>query len=121
MRVLQTVALLPPVLLNCSTVLALIELRLCCPQVPADTKAKVEGKLGDLKAALPSEDAEAIKAAMNALQQEVMAMGQAMYSQGGAPGPQPGAGGPGADAGAGGRKPGDDDVIDAEFQDSGKK
>ncbi|KAG2492602.1 hypothetical protein HYH03_009018 [Edaphochlamys debaryana] len=90
-------------------------------KVPAETKAKVEGKLGELKTALPSDDAETIKNAMNALQQEVMAMGQAMYSQAGAAGGA--AGGPGAGAGAGpnpgagptGGKP--DDVIDAEFTD----
>nr|BCL66137.1 heat shock protein 70B [Volvox africanus] len=83
-------------------------------KVPADTKAKVESKLADLKSSLGSEDAEPIKTAMNALQQEVMAMGQAMYSQGGAQpgaGPQPGAGG----ASSSGSKP--DDVIDAEFSD----
>nr|CAA65356.1 heat shock protein 70B [Chlamydomonas reinhardtii] len=88
-------------------------------KVPADIKAKVEAKLGELKAALPADDAEATKAAMNALQQEVMAMGQAMYSQAGAaPGGAPGAE-PGAGAGAGGAPGGkkDDDVIDAEFTD----
>ncbi|KAG2429224.1 hypothetical protein HXX76_010994 [Chlamydomonas incerta] len=88
-------------------------------KVPAEIKAKVEAKLGELKTALPGDDAEATKAAMNALQQEVMAMGQAMYSQagaapGGAPGAEPGAGA-GAGGATGGKK--DDDVIDAEFTD----
>ncbi|GLI62862.1 heat shock protein 70B [Volvox africanus] len=81
-------------------------------KVPADTKAKVESKLADLKSSLGSEDAEVIKTAMTALQQEVMAMGQAMYSQAGAEpgtGPQQGAGG----ASSSGSKNGD--VIDAEF------
>ncbi|GLC41009.1 heat shock [Pleodorina starrii] len=82
-------------------------------KVPADIKSKVEAKMGELKSSLASDDAEAIKAAMNALQQEVMAMGQAMYSQSGAAGPQPGSAGPTPGSGSG--KP--DDVIDAEFTD----
>ncbi|GFR43174.1 hypothetical protein Agub_g4224 [Astrephomene gubernaculifera] len=81
-------------------------------KVPADVKSKIEGKIADLKSALPSENTESIKAAMNALQTEVMSMGQAMYQ--GAPGA-----GPQAEPGAAGPKAGksDDGVIDAEFTD----
>ncbi len=89
-----------------------------CAQVPAEIKAKVEAKLGELKAALPSDNADTIKAAMNALQQEAMAMGQAMYSQGGAaPGAGPAGPGAGPEAGPASGGPKGDNVIDAEFTD----
>merc|ERR1719454_812934 len=52
-------------------------------KVPAEVKEKVEAKLADLKAAVEADNTEGMKAAQEALQQEVMAMGQAMYSQGG--------------------------------------
>jgi heat shock 70kDa protein 1/2/6/8 len=87
-------------------------------KIPADVKDKVEAKLTELKEAIPSEDAAKINAAMEALRTDMMAMGQAMYSQaGGAEGAAPG-----EDAGAGGAGAGNaggDDVIDAEFTDSG--
>ncbi|EFJ40669.1 heat shock protein 70B [Volvox carteri f. nagariensis] len=77
-------------------------------KVTPEIKMKVDSKLADLKSSLTSDDAEAVKAAMNALQQEVMAMGQAMYSQAG----------PNSGAGAqSGSSRGPDDVIDAEFSD----
>nr|ADI46914.1 HSP70bm [Volvox carteri f. nagariensis] len=81
-------------------------------KVPGEIEAKVEAKLGDLKSCLGTDDAESIKNAMNALQQEVMAMGQAMYSQAGtgSTGAQTGAGGPSNSGKA-------DDVIDAEIAD----
>ncbi|PNH02778.1 Stromal heat shock-related protein, chloroplastic [Tetrabaena socialis] len=83
-------------------------------KVAADVKVRVESKLADLKGMLGSDDAEAMKGAMNALQQEVMAMGQAMYSQ---PGAAAAPGGPGQPSGAGPTGKADDDVIDAEFTD----
>lgn len=76
-------------------------------QVPADVKAKIESKVGDLKAVLTSEDAETMKTAMNALEQEVMKMGKAMYDK--PSGEQQAGAAPG---GASGKA---DDVIDAEF------
>lgn len=68
--------------------------------------------------ALKGSDIDAIKAATDALQQELMAMGQAVYSQAGAAGAAPQDGAPPPPPGAGG-KPGDDNVVDAEFTDSG--
>merc|ERR1719454_2160088 len=59
-------------------------------KIPEDVKSKVEAKLGELEEAINSDNTEKMKAAQEALQQEVMAMGQSMYQQ------------PGADAGAAG-------------------
>uniref|UniRef100_A0A7S2T2V6 Heat shock protein 70 n=1 Tax=Chloropicon primus TaxID=1764295 RepID=A0A7S2T2V6_9CHLO len=94
-------------------------------KVPADIKEKVEAKLNDLKSSLQTEDVEAIKAAQEALQQEVVQLGQAIYSntEGGDQG-APGAG----DAGMGPDPTGtessksdvsdDDNVVDAEFKET---
>nr|BAU61572.1 heat shock protein 70B [Gonium pectorale] len=84
-------------------------------KVPADVKSKVEAKMAELRTALASDDTEAIKAAMNQLQQDMMAMGQAMYSQAGAGAGAAGQQGPGASPGGSSGNP--DDVIDAEFTD----
>ena len=88
-------------------------------KVPAEVKEKVEAKLADLKAAVEADNTEGMKAAQEALQQEVMAMGQAMYSQGGE-GAAPG--GPEAAAEGGAPPPpGADDadnVVDADFTDA---
>ena len=87
-------------------------------KVPAEVKAKVEAKLGELKEVANSESTQAIKDAMAALNQEVMQLGQSLYNQ---PGAGAGAGptaesgpasGPGSSAGDAG------DVIDADFTDS---
>lgn len=86
-------------------------------KVPEDIKTKIEAKLTEVKEAIPSDDTEKIKAAMESLQTEVMNMGQAMYSQGGAEGAAPG-GAPGGEGSAPGNQ-GGDDVIDAEFSESG--
>ena len=60
-------------------------------KVPEDIKAKVQGKLDELKASLQGEDVEAIKSAQEALQQEVVSLGQAIYSQQGGEGRRAGA------------------------------
>jgi heat shock protein 1/8 len=83
-------------------------------KVPEDTKASVNEKLDALKAAIAADDTAQMKAAMETLQEAVMAMGQAVYSQAGAQGADPAAGGPPPPEG--GAKP--DDVIDADFTDS---
>lgn len=87
-------------------------------KVPAEVKAKVEAKLGELKEVANSESTQAIKDAMAALNQEVMQLGQSLYNQpgaGAAAGPTAESGpasGPGSAAGDSG------DVIDADFTDS---
>ena len=70
----------------------------------------IETALADLKEALKGNDAEAITAKTNALQQASMKLGEAMYKQ--QADQQPG-GGP--DAGAAGGEANKDDVVDAEF------
>jgi heat shock protein 1/8 len=88
-------------------------------KLPADLKATLDTKVTELKDAIASDDTDKMKAGMESLQQEVMKIGQAMYGQG-QPGAEAGAPGAGAGAGAGSSssgKPGDDNVIDAEFTD----
>jgi len=95
-------------------------------KVPADVKDKVEGKLNDLKASLETEDVAAIKAAQEALQQEVVSLGQAIYSN--TEGGDPAAAGADPTAGAGPDPTGtessksdasaDDNVVDAEFKET---
>ena len=82
-------------------------------KIPADTKAKVEAAVNELKEALKGTDDAAIKAKQEALMQVLQTAGAAMYQQ-------PGAGAaPGGDAGAqpneGGAKK-DDNVQDADFK-----
>src|SRR6266851_3283847 len=71
----------------------------------------IETALADLKEALKGDDADAITAKKNTLDQAAMKLGEAIYKQ--AEG-APGEGAPGAEAGGpGGSKK--DDVVDAEF------
>lgn len=79
-------------------------------KLPADVSSKVEAKVKDLEEAIKTDDTGKIKAAMDTLQQEVMAMGQAMYSQAGAAG-QPEAGAAPGGAAPGGKKGGDDGEL----------
>ncbi len=50
-------------------------------KIPADIKKEVEGKLEELKKVKDSEDAEAIKKAIEEMNQAVQKIGQAMYGQ----------------------------------------
>jgi len=94
-------------------------------KIPEDVKSKVEAKLGELEEAINSDNTEKMKAAQEALQQEVMAMGQSMYQQPGADAGAAGPGGPGGPEGPGGPGAGPsgaaDDVIDADFSPSEDK
>ena len=86
-------------------------------KVSADDKAKVTAKLDALKAIKDGEDLEAIKKAMDELNQEFYAISSKMYAQAGG---QQGAEGfdpnnmGGANAGAGAAH--DDNVVDADFE-----
>ena len=86
-------------------------------KVSADDKAKVTAKLDALKAIKDGEDLEAIKKAMDELNQEFYAISSKMYAQAGG---QQGAEGfdpnnmRGANAGAGAAH--DDNVVDADFE-----
>ncbi|MCC6876538.1 MAG: molecular chaperone DnaK [Sandaracinaceae bacterium] len=89
-------------------------------KLPAEKVADVERKVASLRQALDKEDHEAIKAGHDELEKLMSEIATQAYQ--GAGGPPPGAGGgPAAGGGGrapGGRKGGDDDVIDAEFEES---
>jgi molecular chaperone DnaK len=83
-------------------------------KVAAADKSKIEGAIGELREALKSDDAEAIRAKTNALAQASMKLGEAIY------GAQQGAEGAASGAGAGeAQKKGGaagDNVVDADFE-----
>ena len=73
-------------------------------------RSAIENAMADLREALKSDDAEAIKAKTNTLMQASMKLGEAMYKQAQEAGPD--APDSGAGPGEGAKK---DDVVDAEF------
>ena len=92
-------------------------------KVPADEKSAIESKIADLRSAVGSNDAAAIKAKTDDLQQAFYALSSKMYQQnGGQPGADPNMGGAGfcgADPNMGGNPNGganDDGVVDADFK-----
>ena len=92
-------------------------------KVPAHEKSAIESKIADLRSAVGSNDAAAIKAKTDDLQQAFYALSSKMYQQnGGQPGADPnmgGAGFGGADPNMGGNPNGganDDGVVDADFK-----
>ena len=92
-------------------------------KVPADEKSAIESKIADLRSTVGSNDAAAIKAKTDDLQQAFYALSSKMYQQnGGQPGADPnmgGAGFGGADPNMGGNPNGganDDGVVDADFK-----
>ncbi len=90
-------------------------------KIPEEKTAPVKAKIEDLKKAIESDNTEAIKAGMDALNNEMQAISQELYSQAG-----PDMAGAADAAGAAGADPGqsassaDDDIIDAEVVDDGK-
>jgi molecular chaperone DnaK len=94
-------------------------------KVPAEEKSAIEAAIADLRSATAGEDTAAITAKTDALAQLSMKLGEAMYKAQAAsaaggdgaagPGAGPGPGGDGASAGGHG-KPGDDKVVDADFE-----
>ena len=93
-------------------------------KVPADEKSAIESKIADLRSALGGNDADAIKAKSDDLQQAFYALSSKIYQQnGGQPGAGPdmggaaGAGGFGGAADGGNNNGGNDDgVVDADFK-----
>lgn len=86
-------------------------------KVDGETKGKVEKEIESLKKLLTSDDTEAIKKGTEALTQASHKLAEIMYAQ--ATAGQPGAGGGAAGGEAGGatgKKKGDDDVVDADFE-----
>jgi molecular chaperone DnaK len=77
---------------------------------PADKEA-VESAIAELRSAMGGEDVGAIKAKTDALAQASMKLGEAIYKSQAA-----GAGDPGAAAAGGEAQPGDEKVVDAQFE-----
>jgi len=90
-------------------------------KVSSEERARAESALSDLRAALKSDDKEAIEKKTEALGQASASIAQRAYAQAGggdAPGANAGdAAGAGAGAQAGGEQPkAEDNVVDAEFE-----
>ena len=77
------------------------------------TKANVETAIADLKKVMEGEDAEAISQKSEALTQISHKLAEAMYQQAAKDGDQNGGADPGQGAAPHG---GDDDVVDADFE-----
>ncbi|MCD6292888.1 MAG: molecular chaperone DnaK [Deltaproteobacteria bacterium] len=85
-------------------------------KVPAEDRSNIEAALNQVKSVKDSDDIEAIKKALESLQQVSHKMAEAMYAENAA-GAEAAAGGAGSDAGAAGAAGGaDDDVVDADFE-----
>ena len=94
-------------------------------KVPADEKSAIESKIADLRSALGGNDADAIKAKSDDLQQAFYALSSKIYQQNGdQPGAGPDMGGAAGAGGFGGAADGgnhnnggnDDGVVDADFK-----
>lgn len=81
-------------------------------KVPADSKKQAEDAVAQARTALEGTDLEAIKSAMEALQQASYKLTEVAYSQNAAQ--QPGAAGAAGAAGA--QQPNNDDTIEADFE-----
>ena len=81
-------------------------------KVPADSKKQAEDAVAQARTALEGTDLEAIKSAMEALQQASYKLAEVAYSQNAAQ--QPGAAGAAGAAGA--QQPNNDDTIEADFE-----
>ena len=82
-------------------------------KVDAETKANVEREIENVNKVKDSDDLAAITAAVEALTQASHKLAEMMYQQASQDGPEGGAGAAGGDAG---KKGGDDDVVDADFE-----
>ena len=83
-------------------------------KAPADAKAAAESAIAEAKSALEGTDIEAIKAAVEKLQQAGYKLAEVVYSQNGG---DPAAAAAAAQAGAqGGAAPADDDTIEADYE-----
>ncbi|HLT01394.1 MAG TPA: molecular chaperone DnaK, partial [Geminicoccaceae bacterium] len=78
-------------------------------KLPAGDREEIEQRVAALKEAMSGEDAGAIRSGTEALNQAAMKLGQAMYAQQG--------GGPGGPQEPGAGAPGEEDAVDAEFED----
>jgi molecular chaperone DnaK len=90
-------------------------------KVDADLKGRIKAAIADLKGVMDGEDVSAIKAKAEALGQVAMKMGEALYKSQQEPGAagataDAGAAAEGADGSSSGAKTGDDNVVDADFE-----
>ncbi|MHC5111075.1 MAG: molecular chaperone DnaK [Planctomycetota bacterium] len=84
-------------------------------KVPAEERGKIEASVNNVREALKGDDVDAIKKANEQMMQDAQAIGKIIYEQ--AAQQQAVDGEQAGDAGASAEtKPGDDDVIDAEFE-----
>ena len=83
-------------------------------KISAEDKAKIEGRLNELKAVKDGEDIEAIKAATEELSKEFYEVSSKLYQDAGAPGAEGAGFDPNAHANAGQQQ--DDNVVDADFE-----
>ena len=92
-------------------------------KVDAEEKSRIEGAMEKVKKAMESDDIDAIKAAQEELTQASHKLAEAMYAKASAKGETAGAGAEddGADAGKAGSAKGDDDVVDADFEEVNKE
>lgn len=85
-------------------------------KVDASTRANVEAEIEKVKKAMEGDDVTAVKSATESLTQASHKLAEMMYAQASQQ-QQGGAGGSTAGGGAsGGKRPGDDDVVDADFE-----
>ena len=99
---------------NCDSLINVTETTLneLGDKVPADSKKQAEDAVAQARTALEGTDLEAIKSAMEALQQASYKLAEVAYSQNAAQ--QPGAAGAAGAAGA--QQPNNDDTIEADFE-----
>jgi molecular chaperone DnaK len=90
-------------------------------KVPADGKADVEAQIAEVKKALEGDDSDALKSAVEKLNEAQSKMGAAMYAQAQQSGGAEGTAGEGADqSGSSDTTNDDDDVVEAEIVDDEK-
>ena len=88
-------------------------------KVPADVKTNVEDKIARVREVMDSGDLEALRMATDELNQVVQEVGAAAYQQAGPEAGEPGSGPDmGSEPESGGDSPGDEDVVDGEFQEA---
>jgi molecular chaperone DnaK len=81
-------------------------------RVPGDLKAEAESKIGDVRAALATDDVQRMRDARDALQQAMFRISEQIYSQaGGSTGAEPGDENPSSG-------PSDDNTVEGEFKEA---
>ena len=88
-------------------------------KLPSDLVAKVEAAVSEAKESLKSDDEATLRGAAEKLMREAHALAEKMYQQAASSPPPPG--GDAAAGGAGGGKGAEGDVVEAEYEDPGKK